>query len=55
MPHYRQIMLGPEQTRHLQKGNNVLAAYRNVEYLTGETLGQADVFVEGLKEQALRQ
>ena len=46
-------MLGPEQTQYLKKGINVLAAYCNVEYLKGETLGQADVYLEGLKKTEL--
>ncbi len=52
-PHYRKIPLGPEQTRYLIKGANVLAGYCNVEYDKGETLGQADVFLEGLKKEDL--
>ena len=52
-PFYAPIMLGPEQTKHLKKGVNVLAAYCNVEYQKGETLGQADVFLEGLNEKDL--
>jgi len=51
MPHYRLIVLGPNETRHLKKGTNVLAAYGNVEYdrKTGEPLGQMDLFIEGLR------
>ena len=52
-PHYRRIALGPEQTQYLRKGNNLLAVYCNVEYQKGETLGLADVFLEGLKEEDL--
>ncbi len=53
MPHYRKITLEREQTRHLKKGVNSLAVYSNVEYSKGETLGQVDVFLEGLKEEDL--
>jgi len=52
-PHYTRIPLGPAQTRYLKKGANVLAVYCNVEYDKGETLGQADVFLEGLKKEDL--
>jgi len=52
-PHYRKITLGPEHTRYLTKGANLLAVYCNVEYQKGETFGQADVFLEGLKEEDL--
>jgi len=51
MPHYRKIMLTPDQTRYLVKGTNVLAVYTNVEYRKGETLAQADVLLEGWKEK----
>ena len=53
MPHYRKINLDPAQTRYLKKGVNNLAVYTNVEYRKGETLGQADVFLEGLKKEDL--
>jgi len=51
MPHYRLIVLGPNETKHLKEGANVLAAYGNVEYdqKTGEPLGQMDLFIEGLR------
>ena len=49
-PHYRPIMLEPDQTRYLVRGTNVLAVYTNVEYRKGETLGQAVVLLEGWKE-----
>lgn len=52
-PHYQKITLGSAQTRFLKKGTNVLAVYCNVEYVNGEALGQADVFLEGLKEKDL--
>jgi hypothetical protein len=52
-PFYCPIMLEPEQITFLKKGDNVLAAYCNVEYLKGETFGQADVFLEGLKVEDL--
>jgi hypothetical protein len=53
MPHYRKIILDSAQTRYLKKGVNSLAVYTNVEYGQGETLGQADVFLEGLKKEDL--
>jgi len=46
-PFYQSIMLGPEQIKLLKKGVNVLAVYCNLEYRT--SIGQADVFLEGLK------
>ena len=48
-PHYRPIMLEPDQTRYLVRGTNVLAVYTNVEYRKGQALGQADVLLEGWK------
>ncbi len=50
-PHYRKIALGAQHIRHLKKGVNTLGVYGNVEYQKGETLGQIDVFLEGLKEK----
>jgi hypothetical protein len=53
-PFYRKINLDPGQLRYLKKGVNSLAVYTNVEYRKGETLGQADVFLEGLKKEDLK-
>jgi hypothetical protein len=53
VPHYQTIILEPQQTRYLTKGVNTLAVYSNVEYSKGETFGQADVFLEGLKKAEL--
>ena len=53
LPHYRKINLSPEQIQYLKKGANTLAVYSNVEFRKGEKLGQADVFLEGLKEEDL--
>ena len=50
-PHYRPIMLAPDQTRYLVRGTNLLAVYTNIEYRKGEPLGQADVFLEGWKKK----
>ena len=55
LPHYRPILFGPGEVELLKKGKNVLAAYCNVEYVTGETIGQADVYIEGLEKSALRE
>lgn len=56
MPHYRPIVLGPSQLRHLKTGANVLAAYANVEYTKGsyEPVGQMDLCIEGLKMSDLK-
>jgi hypothetical protein len=55
-PHYRPIVLGEGQIKHLKKGTNVLAAYANVEYdkKTREPCGQMDLFIEGLKKSDLK-
>ena len=58
-PLYTPIMLGPNETKWLKKGKNVLAIYANVDYLesfeprfrakiVGKALGQADAYIEGL-------
>ena len=52
-PVYSPIMLDSEQAQKLKKGVNVLALYCNVEYMNGEPLGQADVYLEGLKKKDL--
>jgi hypothetical protein len=51
MPHYRPIVLGDRDIKHLKRGTNVLAGYGNVEYdrETHEPAGQMDLFIEGLK------
>jgi len=49
-PHYRPLMI---DAKHLRKGANVLAVYCNVEYRKGETQGQIDVYIEGLKKKDL--
>ncbi len=53
MPHYRLIMLGSGEIRHLKKGTNVLAIYSNIEYPQGAALGQVDLYLEGLKNKDL--
>jgi hypothetical protein len=57
MPHYRPIVLGVGQVKHLKPGINVLAAYGNVEYdhKTQVPCGQMDLFIEGLKKSDLKQ
>ena len=49
-PYYRAITLSENETRHLRKGVNVLAAYSNVHYdrHTGEPYGSTDLFIEGI-------
>ena len=49
MPHYRLIMLGPEEIKHLREGTNILAVYTNTEYPKGVPMGQIDLYLEGLK------
>lgn len=49
-PHYRPLLI---DAKHLHKGSNVLAVYCNVEYRKGETQGQIDLYVEGLKKKDL--
>jgi hypothetical protein len=51
MPHYRPIVLGTGQVKHLKLGTNVLAAYGNVEYdrQTQAPCGQMDLTIEGLR------
>jgi hypothetical protein len=53
MPHYRLIMLGPGEIRHLKQGANVLAIYSNIEYPRDVALGQVDLYLEGLKKKDL--
>jgi hypothetical protein len=56
MPHYRPIVLGAREIRHLKTGTNVLAAYGNVEYdqKTQSPCGQMDLRIEGLKMSDLK-
>jgi len=56
MPHYRLIVLGTGEIRHLKKGANVLAAYGNVQYGREpyKPAGQMDLFIEGLKMSDLK-
>ena len=53
MPHYRLIMLGSGEIRHLKKGVNVLAIYSNTEYPKEVALGQVDLYLEGLRNKDL--
>jgi hypothetical protein len=52
-PYYRAIMLSENETKHLKKGVNVLAAYANVHYdrRTGEPYGSTDLFIEGMTKE----
>ena len=52
-PYYRAIMLTENETKHLKKGVNVLAAYANVHYdkRTGEPYGSTDLFIEGITRE----
>ena len=56
MPHYRPIVLGAGEIKHLKTGTNVLAAYGNVEYdnKTQAPCGQLDLCIEGLKKSDLK-
>ena len=53
MPHYRLIMLGPGEIKHLRRGTNVLAVYTNTEYPKGVPMGQIDLYLEGLRNEDL--
>jgi hypothetical protein len=57
MPHYRPIILGAGEIKHLKQGINVVAAYGNVEYdqKTQTPCGQMDLVIEGLKMSDLKQ
>jgi len=52
-PYYRAIMLGENETKHLKKGVNVLAAYANVHYerKTGAPYASIDLFIEGMTRE----
>ncbi len=52
-PHYRKIMLGDEHIKYLRKGTNHLAVMAGSDYVTGEHVGQIDVYLEGLRESDL--
>jgi hypothetical protein len=56
MPHYRPIVLGAGQIKHLKTGTNVLAAYANVEYNPKDQTpcGQMDLCIEGLRKSDLK-
>ena len=56
MPHYRPIVLGAAQIKHLKQGTNVLAAYGNVEYNPKDQTpcGQMDLCIEGLRKSDLK-
>ena len=53
-PHYRPIVLTPEQARYIKKGANVLAAYANVHYdrRTSEPYASIDLAIEGITKEA---
>ncbi|MHC4248246.1 MAG: sialate O-acetylesterase [Planctomycetota bacterium] len=52
-PYYRAIVLGENETKHLRKGENVLAAYANVHYdrKTGDPYASIDLFIEGITRE----
>jgi hypothetical protein len=52
-PYYRAIVLGENETKHLRKGANVLAAYANVHYdrKTGDPYASIDLFIEGITKE----
>lgn len=58
-PRYHRIMLTGLERKHLKKGANTLAVYCNVRYEKDKktedyhTIGQMDLFVEGLKNEDL--
>ncbi len=56
-PYYRAIMLTENETKHLKKGVNVLAAYANVHYdkKTAEPYGSIDLFIEGITREGRKQ
>lgn len=49
-PHYRSIVLGEDQIKHLKKGKNVLAVYANDQYDPNTPVHYAaiDVWIEGI-------
>ncbi len=56
-PYYRAIALTENETKHLKKGVNVLAAYANVhvDKKTGERYGATDLFIEGITADGRKQ
>jgi hypothetical protein len=56
-PYYRAIMLTENETKHLKRGVNVLAAYANVHYdkQTAEPYASIDLFLEGMTPEGSRQ
>jgi hypothetical protein len=52
-PYYRKIMLGDGHIKHLKKGKNHLSVMAGSDYVTGEHVGQIDVYLEGLRESDL--
>jgi len=52
-PYYRAIVLSENETKHLKKGVNVLAAYANVHYdrKTAEPYASIDLFIEGITKE----
>mgnify|MGYP001186505329 CR=1 FL=1 len=52
-PYYRAIILSENETEHLKKGVNVLAAYANVHYdRKGQPYGSTDLFIEGMTPES---
>ena len=56
-PYYRSIVLTENETKHLKKGVNVLAAYANIHYdkKTAEPYGATDLFIEGITREGREQ
>ena len=54
-PFYRPIVLEPQQVKYLKKGENVLAAYANVEYerRAKEPHASIDLAIEGITKEGL--
>jgi hypothetical protein len=59
-PHYRLVLLGKNEIRHLKKGKNVLAIYANTDYpsamnkrSTVRERAQIDCCIEGLRKKDL--
>lgn len=56
-PYYRSIMLGENETKHLRKGVNILAAYANVHYdkYPADPYNAIDLMIEGITPKGQKQ
>jgi hypothetical protein len=58
-PYYREILLNPDQVKHLKRGVNILAVYSYVRYIEDKkskdysTIGQVDAYIEALNKADL--